>query len=84
MPVLTPPPLLFLFFTKMKFVSKKLVLNEYKICLKCWNGHFRDSNLQKFLGTQTPYRKFMPLAVVVPPPWFEVLDPPLINLEMLK
>ena len=35
---------------------KKLVIDDYEICLKiiAGNGHFRDTNFQKFLGEHAP------------------------------
>ena len=40
----------FLLFTKTKFTSEKLVLNEYELCLKMPG----DSNFQKFQGEHAP------------------------------
>ena len=50
-----PPLFGVFFFTKATFAREKLVLNEYEIFSQiAEKGHFRDSNLHKFLGEHGP------------------------------
>ena len=48
------PPFLDLFFTKAKFTSKISTKRIQNLSQNAVNGHFRDSNFQKFLGEHAP------------------------------
>ena len=69
--LVSPPPPSFrkFFFTKVKFCWQKLVLNEYKICLKVLEMALLDIQIFKSL------RRSLRLHPLSP---FKILDPPLI------
>ena len=49
-----PPPFGFFFFTKTKFTSKISTKQAQNLSQNAGNGHFRDSNFQKFLWEHAP------------------------------
>ena len=51
---LCPPPFFFFFFTKTKFTSKISTKQAQNLSQNAGNGHFRDSNFQKFMWEHAP------------------------------
>ena len=67
---------IFFFFTKTKFTSKKLVLNEYEnLSQNAGNVHFRDSNSQT---PPPPFQKARGFGAHCAP-LLKVLDPSLLR-----
>ena len=78
--MLPPPPFGF-YFTKAKFTSKKILLDEYEICLKMLEMAILETQIFKsFSGSMSP-RKLVPLVLVLPPPPLKVLDLPLFSVS---
>ena len=66
------------FFTKATFTSKKLVLNEYEICLKKLEMAILETQFFKnFRGCMPPDPPARLRRSLVPPPNLKVLDSPL-------
>ena len=65
-----PPPVwsLFLFFYKSEVYEQKHNIKRVRnLSQNAGNGHFRDSNSQKFMGEHAdPPRKLVPSALMVP------------------
>ena len=72
-----PPPFFWSFliiFIKVRFKSKKLVLNEYEICFKMMEmANLETQIFKNFWGSMLtdPPRKLMPLVLMVLHPPFE-------------
>ena len=66
------PPFLEFLFTKAKFTSKKVVLNEYEICLKMLEMAILETQIfKKFLGSMRqhpPEGSCLQRSLVHPPP----------------
>ena len=66
-----PHPLWIFFFTKAKFMSKKLILDENEIYYKMLEMAISETQIFINFGGDMPpdpLRKLAPLALVVPPP----------------
>ena len=83
-----PPPFLEFFFYKSEVEKQKTSIKWVRnLSQNAGNGHFRDSNVQKFLGVhaQNPPRKLAPSVLIgAPLPFLKHLDLPLQFTYMYK